>query len=194
MDSGRFLLSQPEPIGSPLMSDSRNLDDDANILESNFDTNMVIILAALLLALICTLGLNSVVRYALRCSSSNRLAVDPSERESPVSSLPYSIGIKKIALNQIPVVVYGSGGGEGGEQRIPTTTTETECCTICLVEFVDGEKIRVLPKCNHEFHVPCIDPWLKSHSSCPNCRYSLLERPPPPPTTSRASDTDALPL
>lgn len=191
MDSRRFLLPQPEPIGSPLMSDSRNSDDDANILESNFDTNMVIILAALLLALICTLGLNSVVRYALRCSSSSRLAMDPSERESSISSVANSTGIKKKALNQIPVVVYGSGGG--GEQRIPTTTTETECCPICLGEFVEGEKIRVLPQCNHEFHVACIDTWLKSHSSCPTCRYSLLERP-PQPTTSRATDTDAPPL
>ncbi|PNX78977.1 RING-H2 finger protein ATL72-like [Trifolium pratense] len=56
-------------------------------------------------------------------------------------------------------------------------------CPICLGEFMDGEKVRVLPNCNHGFHVECIDKWLLSHSSCPTCRQSLLEYP----TSSEAS-------
>ncbi|KAJ4704257.1 RING-H2 finger protein [Melia azedarach] len=47
---------------------SGNRTHDAYVNEANFDTNMVIILAALLCALICALGLNSIVRCALRCS------------------------------------------------------------------------------------------------------------------------------
>ncbi|KAH7548078.1 hypothetical protein JRO89_XS14G0063600 [Xanthoceras sorbifolium] len=43
-------------------------------------------------------------------------------------------------------------------------------CSICLSEFKDGEAIRLLPECLHSFHVPCIDMWLVSHSSCPLCR------------------------
>ncbi|KAJ8560898.1 hypothetical protein K7X08_027088 [Anisodus acutangulus] len=43
-------------------------------------------------------------------------------------------------------------------------------CTICLCEFTDGEKMRCLPKCNHGFHVECIDTWLQCHSTCPLCR------------------------
>ena len=45
--------------------------------EANFDTNMVIILAALLCALICALGLNSIVRCALRCG--RRLAFESAD-------------------------------------------------------------------------------------------------------------------
>ncbi|KAG1326393.1 putative RING-H2 finger protein ATL74 [Cocos nucifera] len=46
-------------------------------------------------------------------------------------------------------------------------------CAICLSDFADGEKIRVLPACSHRFHVGCIDAWLLSHCSCPTCRHRL---------------------
>lgn len=129
--------------------------------EANFDTNMVIILAALLCALICALGLNSIVRCALRCS--RRLVVDGADA---AAAGVVTTGVKKKALKQIPVAVYGAG------VEIPATE-----CPICLGEFLDGEKVRVLPQCNHGFHVRCIDVWLASHSSCPTCRRSLVELP-----------------
>ncbi|CAL9230670.1 unnamed protein product [Arabidopsis halleri] len=43
-------------------------------------------------------------------------------------------------------------------------------CSVCLSEFEENESLRLLPKCNHAFHLPCIDTWLKSHSNCPLCR------------------------
>ncbi|XP_039115431.1 RING-H2 finger protein ATL74-like [Dioscorea cayenensis subsp. rotundata] len=128
--------------------------------DANFDTNMVIILAALLCALICALGLNSIVRCALRCG--RRIAFEtPEETAARLAGT----GLKKRALRQIPVAVYGPEAG--------ILATD---CPICLGEFADGEKVRVLPKCNHGFHVRCIDTWLSSHSSCPTCRHSLLDR------------------
>ncbi|CAN8231565.1 unnamed protein product [Cochlearia groenlandica] len=47
-------------------------------------------------------------------------------------------------------------------------------CSICLGEFSEDECLRLLPKCNHIFHVVCIDRWLKSHSNCPLCRAKIL--------------------
>ncbi|KAE9608766.1 hypothetical protein Lal_00020243 [Lupinus albus] len=130
--------------------------------KTKFDTNMVIILAALLCALICALGLNSIVRCALRCI--RRLAFET--RDENATRLT-SKGLKKKALHQIPVAVYGAGS-------VSIAATE---CPICLGEFMNGEKVRLLPKCHHGFHVRCIDTWLLSHSSCPICRQSLLDHP-----------------
>ncbi|XVF34495.1 hypothetical protein REPUB_Repub18cG0063600 [Reevesia pubescens] len=45
-----------------------------------------------------------------------------------------------------------------------------EQCYICLAEYEEGDKIRVLP-CQHEFHMSCVDKWLKEiHGVCPLCR------------------------
>ncbi|XP_031264583.1 RING-H2 finger protein ATL74-like [Pistacia vera] len=146
-------------LSVPPVSHGINKTNDGYINETNFDTNMVIILAALLCALIGALGLNSIVRCALRCS--HRFVMETPEQAATRLA---TTGLKKRDLRQIPIAVYGEG------VNIPASE-----CPICLGEFVDGEKVRVLPKCNHGFHVRCIDTWLLSHSSCPNCRHSLLE-------------------
>lgn len=47
-------------------------------------------------------------------------------------------------------------------------------CAVCLCEFEPEDKLRLLPKCSHAFHMECIDTWLLSHSTCPLCRANLL--------------------
>jgi len=50
-----------------------------------------------------------------------------------------------------------------------------EICPICIVDFEEGDDIRVLPcEGNHCFHQTCVDPWLlKLSSSCPICRHGM---------------------
>ncbi|CAN6328407.1 unnamed protein product [Urochloa humidicola] len=49
-------------------------------------------------------------------------------------------------------------------------TEEAAQCYICLVEYEEGDCVRILP-CNHEFHLTCVDKWLKEiHRVCPLCR------------------------
>ncbi|KAF1893858.1 hypothetical protein Lal_00002397 [Lupinus albus] len=155
----RLLLDTDSSSTSPGNANKTSESFSGN---KRFDTNMVIILAALLCALICALGLNSIIRCALRCS--RRFAF---ETPDEVAARLTSKGLKKKALHQIPIAVYGSGS---------TSIAATEC-PICLGEFINGEKVRVLPNCHHGFHVRCIDTWLLSHTSCPTCRHSLLENP-----------------
>lgn len=162
----RLLDTHPVAAPPPQTGNKTNNTSSSYVVDTSFDTNMVIILAALFCALICALGLNSIVRCTLRCR--RRIAMETAEQA--VAARLAATGLKKRALRQIPVAVYGASGSS-----ISATATE---CSICLGEFLDGEKVRVLPKCNHGFHIKCIDRWFVSHSSCPNCRHSLvLERP-----------------
>ncbi|KAK9675684.1 hypothetical protein RND81_11G023500 [Saponaria officinalis] len=46
-------------------------------------------------------------------------------------------------------------------------------CAVCLCEFSENDKLRLLPLCSHAFHIDCIDTWLLSNSTCPLCRGAL---------------------
>ncbi|XP_044468529.1 E3 ubiquitin-protein ligase ATL6-like [Mangifera indica] len=50
-------------------------------------------------------------------------------------------------------------------------------CAVCLCEFEDDERLRLIPKCDHVFHPECIDAWLGSHTTCPVCRANLVPQP-----------------
>ncbi|KAG2319200.1 hypothetical protein Bca52824_012413 [Brassica carinata] len=130
------------------------------------ETDMVVILSALLCALICVAGLAAVARCAWirRLAGVNSSAVG----ETP----PPNKGLKKKALQSLPKSTFtaadspsSSSAGDGGSSNE---------CAICLTEFSDGEEIRILPLCGHAFHVACIDKWLTSRSSCPSCRRILV--------------------
>uniref|UniRef100_A0A8C5EF61 Uncharacterized LOC114465396 n=1 Tax=Gouania willdenowi TaxID=441366 RepID=A0A8C5EF61_GOUWI len=47
-------------------------------------------------------------------------------------------------------------------------------CQICICDYSDGEKLRTLP-CFHDYHVKCIDRWLKDNLTCPICRVNLTD-------------------
>nr|XP_042124972.1 E3 ubiquitin-protein ligase RLIM-like [Peromyscus maniculatus bairdii] len=49
-------------------------------------------------------------------------------------------------------------------------------CTICLAEYTESSRIRILP-CSHEYHDECIDNWLPEKSNCPICRRQVINPP-----------------
>ncbi|XP_002533814.2 RING-H2 finger protein ATL3 [Ricinus communis] len=75
---------------------------------------------------------------------------------------PVRRGLDMSVLRSLPVVIFQSEDFKDGLE-----------CAVCLSEIAQGEKARLLPKCNHGFHVDCIDMWFQSHSTCPLCRNSV---------------------
>lgn len=50
----------------------------------------------------------------------------------------------------------------------------SKSCTICLEDFEEGMKIRILP-CFHRFMAECIDPWLVQQARCPVCKCGIQD-------------------
>ncbi|XP_028771667.1 RING-H2 finger protein ATL54 [Neltuma alba] len=93
------------------------------------------------------------------------------EEQGPVVDHPIwyirTPGLQQSIISAITVCKYKKGEGliEGTE------------CSVCLSEFEEDENLRLLPKCNHAFHLPCIDTWLRSHTNCPMCRAPIVTNP-----------------
>ncbi|KAK3019366.1 hypothetical protein RJ639_003946 [Escallonia herrerae] len=188
--SRRLLLHTPlyqyHAAAAPPISGNSHDDPEPYPGDNSFDANVVMVLSVLLCALVCSLGLNSIIRCALRCSS-----FVASESGGTYSARLANTGIKKKALKTFPTLGYTA------DLKLPGLDSE---CAICLSDFAPGERVRLLPKCNHGFHVRCIDRWLTSHSSCPTCRHCLTEtcqkiigcsqastsQPPPAPSTQES--------
>ncbi|XP_058091125.1 RING-H2 finger protein ATL78-like [Magnolia sinica] len=152
-------LYHPPPTVAAAPIAAANHDSSQTLMgESTFDANVVMILSILLCAVICALGLNSIIRCALRCS--NRVVFQ--SRDRTTAARLANKGVDRKALKTFPTLAY-------------STSLKLPECTICLTDFLDGEQVRVLPKCKHGFHLNCIDKWLASHSSCPNCRQCLVD-------------------
>ncbi|XP_052188468.1 E3 ubiquitin-protein ligase RING1-like [Diospyros lotus] len=73
-------------------------------------------------------------------------------------------GLEQSVIDSIPVFEF----------RSADRLVEAAECSICLKEFEEDEALRLLPKCCHSFHRPCIDTWLRSHHNCPLCRAPIV--------------------
>ncbi|KAK1420547.1 hypothetical protein QVD17_22234 [Tagetes erecta] len=96
-------------------------------------------------------------------------------------------GLDETLIQQIPVCHYSKR--EGDNKRLYK-------CVVCLNEFQDSDTLRVLPSCDHGFHLHCIDIWLRSNPNCPICRLGISGDAPcgSYPTVLTTSPQDPIPL
>lgn len=73
-------------------------------------------------------------------------------------------GVDKTLLETIPIFSVA-------EVKLDDFARE---CVVCLGDLEDEDKVRLLPNCNHAFHLQCIDEWFVEHDSCPLCRSPIL--------------------
>ncbi|XP_052183719.1 RING-H2 finger protein ATL3-like [Diospyros lotus] len=76
-------------------------------------------------------------------------------------------GLDPSVLKTLPVLIFNPKDFSDGLE-----------CAVCLTELAGGDKARLLPKCNHGFHVDCIDMWFQSHATCPICRNPVSAQSP----------------
>lgn len=82
----------------------------------------------------------------------------PSASQAQINQLP----TRTVVVKPLP---DEAASGRDDDERIT--------CMICLAEKEVGETVRTLP-CMHDFHVDCIDQWLKTNCTCPICKTDIL--------------------
>ncbi|XP_027348423.1 RING-H2 finger protein ATL74-like [Abrus precatorius] len=142
---------------TPIISISTTHDDHPSQV-GGFD--WMVLVAAILCAFVCALGLNTMLQCVFQCAG--RVLTQPCQW---IASRRLNSGLKRNEMVALPTSTYTNSTS--------SSSPSNNNCVICLAEFSDGDQIRFLPKCNHYFHVVCIDKWLLSHSSCPTCRHLL---------------------
>lgn len=143
------------PHSPPANCDARKCPWWPYSSSKDFKANTALIIVVLFCALICALAFNAAIRYIVHLHCSRRRRDDTEDQKAGNGAAAAE------EAAEIPALIYAEGMKLAG--------AETECI-ICLSDFAVGEKIRVLDKCNHGFHLHCIKKWLISHSSCPTCR------------------------
>ncbi|PWA46559.1 RING/U-box superfamily protein [Artemisia annua] len=145
-------------------------DDDSGM---NFSPLIIVVIGILASAFLLISYYTLISKYCKR--SRNRVNA-PVEFENHNHSTTHdqlqraTTGLDESLIKSIAVCKYKKSDGvvEGSE------------CAVCLSEFQEGESLRLLPKCNHAFHLQCIDTWLRSHSNCPLCRSHVMPGIPVP--------------
>ncbi|XP_068650849.1 E3 ubiquitin-protein ligase Os04g0590900-like [Aristolochia californica] len=175
-----IVFPPPPPFGYP--------SDDSS--EANFSPLVIAIIGILASAFLLVSYYTVVSKYCGNFESLRRRSQGDSNEEFDGTRTPpgqegwqaTTTGLDEALIKSITVCKYKRGDG----------LVEGTDCSVCLSEFQDDENLRLLPKCCHAFHVPCIDTWLKSHSNCPLCRANIVSPSPlalllPPPARTETT-------
>jgi E3 ubiquitin-protein ligase RNF38/44 len=102
-------------------------------------------------------------RHCKRSESSYSPENHPTYGFPSVTELRRHSGVGRAVVESLPVIRFCALKGE----------KEGLECAVCLGRFEPTERLRILPKCRHGFHVECVDTWLDVHSTCPLCRVRV---------------------
>ncbi|KAL1224482.1 E3 ubiquitin-protein ligase ATL15 [Cardamine amara subsp. amara] len=149
-----------------VVAQSSEFDNDEQ--KSGFKSTMAIVM----IVLVCVFfALGCISVYMRRCLEQalgmDNSAGDPGNWLNVRQAAP---GLDAAVIETFPTFLYS----KVKTLRIGKETLE---CPVCLNEFEDDETLRLIPQCCHVFHPGCIDAWLRSQTTCPLCRASLVPVP-----------------
>ncbi|CAM0944035.1 unnamed protein product [Alopecurus aequalis] len=181
--------------------------DYATDQEMRVSTTMIALLAAVIAVFLL---IAASIIYLRHCTGySYAYAARPSDRSVPAAadvSLSTFLtrrlqrrtrGLDAAVVEAFPTMRYA----EAKALRVGKKGASLECA-VCLSEFEDEERLRLLPRCSHAFHPDCIGEWLARHVTCPVCRCNLdpskdtgsddePSNPPPAPVASTNSNSNS---
>ncbi|XP_010678730.2 RING-H2 finger protein ATL47 [Beta vulgaris subsp. vulgaris] len=178
--SGNFMISPPPTISPPPFPAPSTRNTSPSSSSSGSKISPVVLLIIVILAMIFFIAgiLHLLIRYLMKRPSfsifpSNSRNSDNSNNNTTSEALQRQLqqlfrlhdsGLDQALIDALPVFYYKDVMG----------MKEPFDCAVCLCEFCEQDKLRLLPLCSHAFHISCIDTWLLSNSTCPLCRGSLL--------------------
>ncbi|KAK1554947.1 hypothetical protein Q3G72_019534 [Acer saccharum] len=169
--------SSSSPSSLPYNSDYQKQSTPPPSISSSSGSkiNPAILFIIVILAVIFFVSglLHLLVRFLVKHRSSSTVSESNRYPEMPGSAAfqrqlqqlfhLHDSGLDQAFIDALPVFLYEEIMG----------LKEPFDCAVCLCEFSQQDKLRLLPMCSHAFHIDCIDTWLLSNSTCPLCRGNL---------------------
>ncbi|KAF9663589.1 hypothetical protein SADUNF_Sadunf17G0067200 [Salix dunnii] len=166
----------PSSMSSPYSTNTASFTKDSSPSSSGSRISPAVLFVIVILAVLFFISglLHLLVRFLVKHPTSS--ASSQSNRHPEISSSDalqrqlqqlfhlHDSGLDQAFIDALPVFQYKEIVG----------LKEPFDCAVCLCEFSDKDKLRLLPMCSHAFHINCIDTWLLSNSTCPLCRGTLF--------------------
>jgi hypothetical protein len=116
-------------------------------------------------AVACLIGNHVVDPWPFFMQDSKRQATD---LRIPVVLLPKAAAVK---LRRQATMTTSTGSNTNITLHLQPSSHRD--CVICTSALRAGDTVFRVPPCSHLFHVACLEPWLKTHHTCPTCRAPL---------------------
>ncbi|KAG6523781.1 hypothetical protein ZIOFF_013668 [Zingiber officinale] len=135
---------------SPLMAEAK----PPSAPRSSSSSPPPILAVAILGILTTAILLLSYYLFVTKCRTGRRL-------RSPLAN--QARGLHPSLIRSIPVVNF----------TVASNDIELRSqCAVCLNEFQNMERLKLLPGCSHTFHIDCIETWLQFNANC--TRYAAI--------------------
>lgn len=152
------------------MNNNTNNNEDSGFDPSGFTYGVAFVVGLIFLLLTVAFACLR-LRMARGPNMLNILAgIPPSRNTREEDSAEQGLGLHHIdtSFESYPKMLYSQV--EKGSSSVVSSS-----CSICLGDYTESDMLRLLPHCDHLFHLDCVDPWLRMHSTCPICRESSLQ-------------------